>query len=56
VGPKLVTFRLSYVGLPKMPSLYTFNLKMATAMSAELLNVSQHSTGFFPESRIYTLN
>jgi hypothetical protein len=42
--------------LPKTPNHYTFTLNMATAMFAETLDNSQHSTRINPESRSYTLN
>jgi hypothetical protein len=40
----LATYCLPYIGLPKSPNHYTFTLKMATAMLAETLDNTQHST------------
>jgi hypothetical protein len=42
--------------LPEPPNLDTFTLKMATAMFAEKLDNSQHSTRPITESQSYTSN
>jgi hypothetical protein len=42
--------------LPKMPNHYTFTLKMATAVFAEMFDNSRHLTWLIPESQSYMLN
>jgi hypothetical protein len=45
-----------YIRLLKTSNHYKFTLKMATAMSSETLDNSQHSTRLIPESRDCTMN
>lgn len=47
---------LIYIRLPKMPSKYIFILKIATAISAKILDNFQHPTQIIPESLNFMLN
>jgi hypothetical protein len=45
-----------YIRLLKMATLYTITLQMATAMLAETMDNSQHSTWPIPTSKSYIMN
>jgi hypothetical protein len=51
---QLTTYCLPYIRLPKSPNHYTFTLKTATAMFAEMLDMSEHFTWLIPKNQSYT--